>query len=1260
MRLSEIEQMPVRTDDAEPTHYRLGDLMSLSRIPESTTITAEGLFDVDASQRNEWRQRGKIGFMEQWRRQDKTEMIPLNPERAVKSVQLFNAVNRLRSGQSTDEQRTLDQDRVSRYLLGVEEERARGFTIGGRVMQGVAELPGFIVEFLATGGAAALGKRAVKETATRLAGEFVERGALNYAVRGAGVAAGAAVRTAAMPHRIVETFADRQTRALLELTDKGIQLAAAISERPYTSVMKAIGDVWIENVSEVTGPAMGAAGARLIPPSLRSGVLRLWQRLHPNEPVSKLLTQAGWHGFLSEMGEERVGDFLRAVTGVDDFGTEHPERVFDRVIASIPNGEELLVEAGVLAFPGGVALSAHHAVELIQRRKQEDGVIEPTLRELDASTVERLAAPPPTTTATAAPAPTAEPVADVVQAGTPIEQGSEPASAEAAPIEAPVTEQPEPVLTEPEFEQAVTETEQAQAQLSETERAAELEIERELLQEMLTNFRERVGVMRRPAGDFLKEELSQIPKSYFTKDPNAPSIDEQAANLGFEGINELVEAISTFERLKPERMQRLKDVTQAMRELRKTMTGKQQAVAMMRQMIVRRIKGRLPSSSASAQRLAAVPLSRLREALVQLRASKPASPEDAERLLQPLLTPQQTRSTTDDYARNRLLRQQRRPASMVRRVVADVQMFVDQAFVPVSTRLANINESLRHRLRRFDFDVNTKTQADLKRVEPLLKQFAKLPQSDFADLDFALKNRDEAKVSSIVSAHRLQSAFQAVRDLLDDLYQRAQQVGLDLGYLEQYFPRRVRDTAAFLDFLRQTEGWSAIEEAIRFREAELGVVMSPEDRVQFINLLIRGTAGSPIRLSIPGHVKERLIDRITPEMNQFYKPSSAALVDYVTAMNNAIEQRRFFGNDATTLDQSIGAYIDRLVHNGEIQAADEQRVRNILKARFEQHGATGMIRLYKNLSYIYTMGSPISAITQIGDLAFALYENGYYETGRILGRSIVGKTVLAKEDLGLSRIAEEFTGESASAKAVSQMFRLIGLEKIDAIGKNALIQGAWDRLTTSAKTDASSLTSDLQPIFGEETAAVVSDLQQGRVSDNVKYLLFSELADVQPVSLSEMPEEYLRGGNWRILYMLKTYTLKLLDVYHNEVGRQMKTDPAKALGNLVRLTTALMLMGAASDEIKDFLLGRPKDFSEVVMDNLLKLLGFNKWHIYKVRKEGLHMAFMQSIAPPAPFFDDLFRDVVGQRDLPDWRIWGRVPLVGKFYYWWFGGGTLQE
>lgn len=119
----------------------------------------------------------------------------------------------------------------------------------------------------------------------------------------------------------------------------------------------------------------------------------------------------------------------------------------------------------------------------------------------------------------------------------------------------------------------------------------------------------------------------------------------------------------------------------------------------------------------------------------------------------------------------------------------------------------------------------------------------------------------------------------------------------------------------------------------------------------------------------------------------------------------------------------------------------------------------------------------------------------------------------------------------------------------------------------------------------------------------------------------------------------------------------------KKVQKLVRLMFALALMGATADVIKDFMLGRKTPISDMVVNNILKIVGFSKWQIYKSRQDGLFQTMLQSILPPVPFLDDMYKDAMRMTNkkkkgkVEDWRIWQRIPLAGKFYYWWFGGGS---
>lgn len=173
-------------------------------------------------------------------------------------------------------------------------------------------------------------------------------------------------------------------------------------------------------------------------------------------------------------------------------------------------------------------------------------------------------------------------------------------------------------------------------------------------------------------------------------------------------------------------------------------------------------------------------------------------------------------------------------------------------------------------------------------------------------------------------------------------------------------------------------------------------------------------------------------------------------------------------------------------------------------------------------------------------------------------------------------------------------------------------------------------------------------------------LAFNEILDVQPVALSEMPEMYLNSPRGRVLYMLKSFTMKRLDLYRNKVFKQIaSSDPkvkSEGIRNLIKLGMAVVLMGSTADELKDLLLNRETNLSDRVVDNIFKLTGFGKFTIYKARQEGLWSAITKTALPPFKFLDALSKDIISAGDGKGLETIASIPFFGKILYWRYGKG----
>lgn len=597
---------------------------------------------------------------------------------------------------------------------------------------------------------------------------------------------------------------------------------------------------------------------------------------------------------------------------------------------------------------------------------------------------------------------------------------------------------------------------------------------------------------------------------------------------------------------------------------------------------------------------------------------------------------------------------------------------LSKTLAPISTRLENIDPSLKYAMRKFEYDLMQSLQKDKNKITPYLKKIKGISKDDFADLDLALKNGDIEKINEINKKNKIEKEFIEIRTVLNDLYNRANKVGFDIGYKKDYWPRVIKDTEGFLEHFGKQDYWSILDQAIKGKELELGRYLLPEEKANLINNMIRGYQGGQITLSGTGSMKNRVIDLVTPEINKFYYNSPTSLVKYVQEVNEKIGARKFFGKgnkkeEFNNIEDSVGAYTADLSAKGKITPKQELELRDMLNSRFNPKGTHGLIGIYKNLAYINVMGSFLNAVTQLGDQAWSIYRGGLWGTLKADLKSMIGKAPITKESLGIEAdsVAQEFSDSGKLAKTVDKIFTLTGLNKMDRLGKQALVNSAIEKYQKMAENPKVDFLKKLDEIFGKESEQVLQDLKNGEITENVKLLAFNELLDFHPISLSEMPEQYLKGGNGRIFYMLKSYTLKQFDIFRREAFREMKRGNWwKGIRNLLYLSSLIMLTNGTASEIKDLLTNRKTKLSDRVIDQITMLAGFSRYSVNKISEVGLGSALLEQITPPTNFVDNMSKDLLNLYKDPEenaninkLKSIQDIPLIGKFYYWWFGKGA---
>lgn len=641
-----------------------------------------------------------------------------------------------------------------------------------------------------------------------------------------------------------------------------------------------------------------------------------------------------------------------------------------------------------------------------------------------------------------------------------------------------------------------------------------------------------------------------------------------------------------------------------------------------------------------------------------------------------------------------------------------------------SSRLHRIAPELFRATRKYTYDVITRTGDMTADAEPFIKATRKMSKLDWRKLDLALKNSDKEAIQELVAKYHLETEYDAARDVLNELYEAGNEVGIDIEYRKDYWPRILSDTEGFLQYFYQRDDWSIIEEAIRRRAKRAGRTieeLTDDEKAQVINTLLRGYRTQALTLARPGAAKERTVEIIDRELNQFYDDSRTALLKYIRILNTKIAAREFFGRETREITKlrgtqsvrrtrllkltkriglrpgatetkykehisktrevfeadeerlnrltkrapkdTIGGYTYDLVRAGKIKPRQEREIQQILQGIFDPHRMSSWMGYVSSAIYLDTLNSPLQALTQLDEFAYSFYR-APLRSIPVAIRTAFRRSKIKPADIGIKSIGHEFQGPSMQ-RALALLLKATGFELVDRLNKENYINTILSKYQAQAKKKTPSLTKRLVRVFGKDYKNVLEDLRKpikslNDVSDNVKYLLFNEILDIQPVAISEMPEAYNKAGNLRILYTLKTFYIKRVDFIRNECFSDMKSPKTftRGLSKLIWLAFAFALLGAGSDFLKDFIKGRAFDLKDSIVDNMLRMGFFSKYQAWRTAEKGLGTAVLEGWRPPTKAIDAITRDIVAKAQGKErgFEIWRSVPIVGELYYWWFGRG----
>lgn len=600
------------------------------------------------------------------------------------------------------------------------------------------------------------------------------------------------------------------------------------------------------------------------------------------------------------------------------------------------------------------------------------------------------------------------------------------------------------------------------------------------------------------------------------------------------------------------------------------------------------------------------------------------------------------------------------------RTLARVGRGVDKIITPVTTRVARSTPRIAHNLRAHDAAVHLRTHIWFERVNPFIDKLKKMSKHDQVQIKRALVKQDNASLVKLVRQYENENPnkfkgfmndVKEMRRTLREVGKTYKNMGYEFEWVENYFPRVWKDPNAEAHVQK-----GYLEQLVHSESKRLGRSLKEKEIQDLIRQALQKPKEEQVVARTGSSLRSRTVEEVNDALANFYADPMETLHSYLRAAAHDIERAKFFKKfgykgkfltDGTDMKKRLDEVVLAEKKRLGLDIDEVSDLTEMLRIRFNQGemSPNRFIQGMKNVGYTTTLGNPISALTQISDQTFAMYKAGIHRTAREALNGILRKRNITKQDLGLTDAIEELYANTSTTKTTLNLsLKLSGFNMLDKFGKENIMNAALRKYQKLVRNQAGrdKFAAKWGEYFEGETAKLMSDLRNGRMTDNVKLLMWHELADVQPISLSEMPEMYLKHPGGRVFYMLKTFTIKQIDFMRRNILREFANGHyIRGTKNLAVFSGYWLLANGTADGLKATVTGADFDISDAMVENTLQLFAWSRYMGYQTMREGPWDAAIQFLAPPMNLINNVFLGIA-RGDYP--KALEPVPLVGKLIY----------
>lgn len=573
-------------------------------------------------------------------------------------------------------------------------------------------------------------------------------------------------------------------------------------------------------------------------------------------------------------------------------------------------------------------------------------------------------------------------------------------------------------------------------------------------------------------------------------------------------------------------------------------------------------------------------------------------------------------------------------------IEGNIRSALPEVFGALRERGYKINEL------KFDWHETSKGYGEIRK---LLKPEA------FTELDRLLQSglHDEAMAFIKGSKYEAQitQAIGSFKKTLDAVRLAEINAGREVGLIDNYWIRQVADYEGLRKALGR-DASNAVEKAVEAAETKKGRGLTSEEETKVINDLISTSFAGQGK---PGFLKPRTIEEIKNAWFKFYEPSDVAIEQRINRVATDVVDRAYFGKFKPegldhaqsgrigAIEGSFGEIINRHLKNKTVSPeASKVVVRNLqdfLRAESGFNEVNNRLATFIRKGQTYGYLSDLSsAIPQFGDFFLSAWRNGFLDAAKGFRNRPVKlgdiKLFQGTPDTALysKRNSDGLIG-SVFRKAVQTS---IGFA--DGFNKGGSLNTSFHETARDMRDPNSSTYKALDRKWSERFPnrwpEIKKDLQsdafrRGDLTPNSRFFLYSELADIQPISGEAYAQGYHQASPMgKIVYGLRSFAIKQLDVMREHGYEMMRSnDPAIRAEGRKNLVTYALIVGVGqqflSSYMRDLLFQRDSEPSEYALSGLMSLVGLNRYFLYRSGDVGVGTAALETLVPGVGILNDI-------------------------------------